>query len=523
MMAREAVIAELARIDQKDAGAPRKKVAVLGAGMAGLAAAYELSRLGHSVQLIEATGRIGGRVVTKRFDNGDHHELGAMRIPKVHHHTRHYIDKFGLKLRRFVNHHQQPRSFYAFRGERATHTDYGRTLLPKFAISDREMGILKGGENPAVALLSVFAHGIELVKSDTRHIDALFGRGPMTDVVARLDSQTLGDYLREHLDTEEAVVLAGVASGLEVWMDKAASMFIREEIALEDNEGHFDEIVGGMDRLPRAFGDALAKRTNVTLQLETWVRAIHSQRHSVQLVLASRGGTTTQRVDADYVICTIPFGVLRGIELSGLSSGKMRAIRNLHYASSSKVLFSCKRRFWETDYGIFGGGSQTDLISRQIYYPSDSGPSTTTVAEGSLAGLHTSFALDVAQPPSAPERSGALVGSYAWGADARRLGALCKEERARIVRACVAEIHPEILEDGMVLDDASVFWDEEDSAAGAFCFLRPGDLQHHYRDAIRPEGRCYFAGEHCSMDQAWIQGALSSALSAVGAIVEQRT
>ncbi len=523
MMSQQAVIAELASIDRKDAGSPRKNVAVLGAGMAGLVAAYELSRLGHNVRLVETTGRVGGRVMTKRFDNGDYHELGAMRIPKVHHYTRYYIDKFGLELRRFVNHHQQPNSFYAFRGERATHTDYGQNLLPKFAISDREKEILNGGANPAVALLSVFGHGIELVKSDPRHIDALFGRGPMTDVVERLDSQTLGEYLREHLDTEEAVVLAGVASGLEVWWDKAASMFIREEIALEDNEGHFDEIVGGTDLLSTAIGDALAKRANVTLELNTSVRAIHNQSRGVQLVLASNDGKTVRRIDADYVICTIPFGVLRGLELSGLSNGKMRAIRNLHYASSSKVLFSCKRRFWETDYKIFGGGSQTDLINRQVYYPSDFGPTTSAVAKGSLAGLHASFALDVTRPRKAPERSGALVGSYAWGADARRLGSLDRDERARVVRECVAEIHPEILEDGMVLDDASIYWDEVEWAAGAFCFLRPGDLEYYYHDAIRPEGRCHFAGEHCSMDQAWIQGALTSALSAVSAITEHRS
>lgn len=522
-MSQKAVITGLARIDREDAGAQRKNVTVLGAGMAGLVASYELSRLGHNVLLIEASGRIGGRVLTKRFDNGDYHELGAMRIPKVHHHTRYYIDKFGLELRRFVNHHQEPRSFYAFRGERATHIDYGRTLLPKFALSDREKEILKGGEKPAIALLSVFKHGIELVKSDPKHIDALFGRGPMTDIVERLDSLTLGDYLREHLDTEEAVVLAGVASGLEVWWDKAASMFIREEIALEENERHFDEIVGGMDRLPQAIGDALAKRANVTLELNTSVLAIHNQSDGVQLVVASDEGKKLRRIDADYVVCTIPFGVLRRIKLSGLSNGKMRAIRNLHYASSSKVLFSCKRRFWETDYKIFGGASQTDLINRQVYYPSDVGSTTGVVANDSLPGLHASYALEATQPPTAPGRSGALVGSYVWGSDARRLGALCKDERARVVRECVAEIHPEILEDGMVLDSDSIYWDEVEWAAGAFCFLRPGDLRHYYHDTIRPEGRCHFAGEHCSMDQAWIQGALTSAHSAVSAIAKHRS
>ncbi|MGF1676131.1 MAG: flavin monoamine oxidase family protein, partial [Rivularia sp. (in: cyanobacteria)] len=71
-----------------------KKITILGAGIAGLVAAYELERLGHEVDIIEGSPRVGGRVWTHRFgteNDAPYAELGAMRIPSSHHHTLHYV------------------------------------------------------------------------------------------------------------------------------------------------------------------------------------------------------------------------------------------------------------------------------------------------------------------------------------------------------------------------------------------------------------------------------------------------
>jgi hypothetical protein len=87
------------------AAAPRlkgfggKKVAVLGAGLAGLSAAWNLQKNGYDVVVVEAQAIPGGRVKTirKPFTNGGYAEAGAVRIFNNHHWTQKYIKLMGLE------------------------------------------------------------------------------------------------------------------------------------------------------------------------------------------------------------------------------------------------------------------------------------------------------------------------------------------------------------------------------------------------------------------------------------------
>ena len=108
---------QLLRIRTKDKSIPRKRIVVLGAGIAGLVAAYELQKLGHSVEVIEASDRIGGRVFTHPFKDGQYNELGAMRIPANHDYTRHYaVNICSLRLRPFITAHKNLKCFYDIKG-----------------------------------------------------------------------------------------------------------------------------------------------------------------------------------------------------------------------------------------------------------------------------------------------------------------------------------------------------------------------------------------------------------------------
>jgi monoamine oxidase len=122
-------------------------------------------------------------------------------------------------------------------------------------------------------------------------------------------------------------------------------------------------------------------------------------------------------VTGDYAICTLPFSVLRHIEmLKPLSRGKQRAIRQLHYSASTKILFQVRRRFWEEEDGIFGGATANDLGIRRINYPT----------------------------PDPETERGVLLASYTWGQDAARWGAMDEATRIEEALEDVERIHPRI-------------------------------------------------------------------------------
>jgi len=82
---------------------PPKQIVIVGAGLSGLVAGYELTRAGHEVTILEARNRVGGRVLTLRtpFSDGHFAEAGAARIPPAHNLTLGYADHFGLTLENF--------------------------------------------------------------------------------------------------------------------------------------------------------------------------------------------------------------------------------------------------------------------------------------------------------------------------------------------------------------------------------------------------------------------------------------
>jgi len=81
-------------------GQPKKRVVIIGAGLSGLVAGFELALVGHEVMVLEARDRIGGRALTIRapFADGHFAEAGAARIPPDHELTLGYAARFNLSL-----------------------------------------------------------------------------------------------------------------------------------------------------------------------------------------------------------------------------------------------------------------------------------------------------------------------------------------------------------------------------------------------------------------------------------------
>jgi monoamine oxidase len=460
-------------------------VVILGAGLAGLCAAYELERRGHTAVVLEAEPRhLGGRARTLRFDDGLYGEAGAMRIPERHELTRHYVKELGLPLRRFVQ--SNPEAYYYLRGQRARIKD-ARSLGRLYDLQTAEKD-----KTPDDFWTRAVVQRLRTL-SDAERAD-LSAITPATAAVRALDQLSLQQLCEGAGLSQEAIDFLASATGLTPLLSTAATEHLREELEAVWT-GRFDEIVGGTDRLPAA----LAARLRVKPRMGCEVTALEQDplRRRAAAIYLERG--RPRRAEGDFVLCTLPFSVLSRLPIDRTFSGpKVRAIREVAYDSATKVLAITARRFWETNDGIYGGGTYTDLPTGVTYYPADN-------AE--------------ARDPKVSARPAAMLASYTWAQQALRLAALPHTERAALTLRHLARVHPQLAEARMVRRTASFSWDLHPWSSGAFAWFMPGQHSALYRDVISPEGRIVFAGEHASLSHTWIQGAFESALRAVREIL----
>jgi monoamine oxidase len=452
-------------------GGPAKRVIVIGAGMAGLVAGYELARAGHDPLVLEGQNRVGGRVYTLRsFAPGLYAEAGAMRIPRAHDLTLGYVEHFGLPLRPFMM--GNPKGIVHVGGRRMTAAEAG--LAPDelgFDVAPSERG----------------RNVEDLWREATRDLRDMVERDAVAGweyIVREYDRYSLREFLAVKGFSEGAIEMYGVMNFVEAEMSNAVVEELREDFgrAYEDMQ----EIAGGMDQLPKAFYAELQDRVRFGAE----VHALEQDDDSVTVHFKTESGRYS--VTGDYAIVAIPFSVLRQIEVApAFSREKQRAIRQLNYSASTKVLFQVGERIWETDDGIYGGASATDLGIRRLNYPT----------------------------PDPATRRGVLLASYTWGQDALRWGAMDEETRLEEAIEDVSKLHPRIRDVYEV--GASHAWYDDKWANGAFALFSVGQQTELQADIVRPEGRIHFAGEHCSLYHAWIQGALESGLAAAAAINAQ--
>jgi monoamine oxidase len=302
-------------------------------------------------------------------------------------------------------------------------------------------------------------------------------------IVSEYDEYSLYEFLRARGWSRGAIEYFTVVNFLEADMHNSLVEILREDLG--GAYADMQEIAGGMDALPNAFYPSLAD----DIRFGANVFAMDQDGTGVTVHAKTEADRFT--VTGDYAVVTVPFSVLRTIEvLTPFSPGKQRAIRQLNYHASTKIVFQVRERTWEEDDGILGGATVTELPIRRMNYPT----------------------------PDPATRRGVLLASYTWGQDALQWGAMDEETRLEEALDDVERIHPRIRD--VYEGGASHAWYSDRWARGAFAMFAPGQQTELQADIVRPEGRIHFAGEHCSLYHAWIQGALESGIRAAQAIHE---
>ena len=437
------------------------RVVILGAGLAGMTAAYELGKVGIDCRVLEARARPGGRVLTVRrgtvseedgsaqtaaFDPSVYFNAGPMRISHHHHTTLAYCRELQVPIEVFVPDCES--AYLAMtRGALA-----GKRIRLREARADFDGHIaelLSKALSQAQLDQPLSAEDRDRVLTYLRNLGALDER-----------RQYRGSERRGNESTPLA--LRDLFSGI-------PDFYVQTDWSSQPT---MMQVAGGMDRLPAA----LATRLDQRITYRAAVREIRQGERGVWVMYADQNGRL-RRVDADYCVSTIPLPVLNDIQ-KDLSPPVQSAIAAARYDGAGKIGLQFKRRFWEQDDEIYGGRSWTDQEVGQIIYPSHN----FNAGKGVLVGYYLDFR----------------------GTMRKR----SPEEIQRLALEHGARVHPQYpaeFESAFSVTWTRVPWNRgswRSESAAAEATLKP---------LTQPDGRVHFAGDYITDMSSWMQGAFESA------------
>lgn len=431
------------------------QVAVVGAGLAGLTAAYELARNGFEVTVLEARDRVGGRVYTLRdpFADGQFAEGGGEHIDGGHTAIRAYAEHFGLALDDTREDLRGLRGVVYRQGRRRAHR---RSFAPPFP-------------RPFMRRMEELAQQVDPEDPPAGTGGELDGRS-LADVFDEFELGAEMRWLMEHRARVEFGVEARRLSLLfHAWLIK-----LTEDQPWSETEVY--RIRGGNDSLPRAFAGKLGDR----IVLRSAVSQIDADAEGVRL----RGAAGILR--ARYAVVAVPVPALRSISFTPALPGQLReAIARLQYGVATKTPLQYDQRFWR-EMG-FNGNTVTELPVGMTW--------EATTAQ--------------------PGRAGILM-AYASADDGARLGALEEHERVAAVRAQLERIYPDA--GARVVGSSTVAWGSDPYSRGAYVAFAPGQVNRFWRALRTPVGRIHFAGEHTDSYASYMEGAVRSGMRVAQAI-----
>jgi monoamine oxidase len=474
-------------------GAKGKKVIVLGTGVAGLTAAYELSSAGYDVTVLEARDRVGGRAFSARkgtqltefggqpqtctFDEGQYINVGPWRIPYMHQGWLHYARKFHVPVELFNN--DNDHSFINFEKGKgplaarpvrkqevaADMRGYASEMLAK-CVRQGALDQQFGPGDKELFLDYLRSEGY-LTKSDMKYVGT-DGRGPTINPGAGVNpgpgEESTPHKLTDILQSQTWRVLQSVAP-----LDQQRTMF---------------EPVGGMDRLPIA---GFLPNLKPKVQFEHIVDKIAQDANSITVSYHTPSGDKGV-VTADYCVCTIPLSVLKSIDVQCAPKFK-EAMSGVSYALVGKIGLQMKTRFWEEKYNIYGGHAYVD------------DPDVAAISFPSTGWLG---------------EKGVVLGYYGHGASAAKISALSLDARKKFALAAGSKIMPEY---GESCESAfSIAWHRVPFNLGGWAQWTDEGRAQYYPTLCEPDGRLYLAGEHLSYITGWQEGGIESAWQQIGKI-----
>lgn len=346
-------------------GRPAKaRVLVLGAGLSGLVAGYELGKLGYDYQLLEARDRVGGLQWSVRrgsehteaggerqvctFDEGQYVNVGAWRIPHSHHGVLNYCRELGVPMQAFLN--ESDASFFYYEGTAAGSLANKRVRL-------REVKADITGQVNELLIKAIDQNKLDL---------------PLTaDDQKRLTNYLLGQgYLDSTTRTYKAFANRGEGDPyqLTALLQAGFGNRLRSIPALEGTTAApMFQPVGGMDQIAKGFQRAMGPK-RITFNAE--IQSVHQGDAGVKVVYLDTKSGKKVEVAADYVIVAMPLNIVAGLDIN-LSAEMMEAVKAVPYSNSAKIGLAMKRRFWEEDDGIFGGHLYSNLPIGEFSYPSN--------------------------------------------------------------------------------------------------------------------------------------------------------
>ena len=451
-------------------GAVPQRVAIVGAGLAGLTAAYRLKQNGIIATVYEANTRLGGRCWTNRstFAEGQIAERGGELIDQYHSNIRQLAQELGLVLDNVVA--AEPNGtepFYFFDG---SPYPYAQALDDMKAVWQTIKRDYVEAGYPTLYTSST-PRGRELDATSIRQwIEQSVPGGIASRLGQLLDTAYCIEYGAETTDQSSLnllYLLGGVGQG-------------QIRIFGASNEKY--KVRGGVDQIVSRMASALSGQIVTGKALS----ALSANGSGWVLDFSDRTSVT-----ADRVILALPFSVMRervSLRRAGFPAVKMRAITELGMGQNAKLALQFSSRYWNALGN--GGDSYADTGYQSTWEVTRGQPGTRGILVDYTGGA-TALAQSGRMPSALAQQFLAQIERVMPGLSSRFTGAVS-------------------------FDD----WPRNPWSLGSYAYYRVGQYQQFSGAEREVVGSCHFAGEHTSQDsQGYLEGAVESGIRAAAEVV----